>query len=124
MAKQHATVADFLAAQTPEVRAEVTSLRALVMYAEPRLVEIVKWNSPTFTRDGEDCLTINVGPQGAVRLILHRGTAHAEDRAATATFTGDPSGLLTWHSDIRASLSATVDPAAAREIVRAWLISE
>jgi len=121
VATQHKTIDDFLDAQSPAVRVEVNRLRATIMDAEPRLVEIVKWNSPTFTLDGEDRLTINASLKGSVRLILHRGTSVAETKGAASTFDGDPQGLLTWHSDIRASLPAEADAEAAASIVRAWL---
>lgn len=121
MVAKYSTVAEYLDAQTPEVRSAVESLRAVVMDAEPRLVEIVKWNSPSYTLDGEDRLTVSAGPKGAVRLVLHRGTAEKEDKSAASTFAGDPTGLLTWHSDIRASLAADADPVAARDVIRAWL---
>ena len=120
-AAKHETVEAFLSAQTPDVRAMVERLRTTIMDAEPRLVEIVKWNSPTFTLDGEDRLTINASLKGSVRLILHRGTSVAETKGAASTFDGDPQGLLTWHSDIRASLPAEADAEAAASIVRAWL---
>ncbi len=120
MAVTHQTVDDYLAAQSPAARAEVEALRSLVMDADPRLVEIVKWNSPSYTLDGEDRLTVNVGRNDAVRLVLHRGVHQAETKGATSNFAGDPEGLLTWHSDIRASLAAA-DAGRARDVVRAWL---
>lgn len=95
----------------------------MVMDAEPRLVEIVKWNSASYTLDGEDRLTVSALPSGLVRLVLHRGTVQAENKGAASNFTGDPTALLTWHSDIRASMLAGVDPDAAAAVVRAWLAS-
>ena len=120
---QFATVADYLDAQPPTVRAEVDLLREVVLAAEPSLVEIIKWNSPNFTLAGEDRLTISVGAKDAVQLVLHRGTEIAETKGASTSFTGDPSGLLTWHSDIRASMPATAahDRDAATAVIRAWL---
>ena len=122
---QFATVAEFLAAQTPAVRAKVELLRALVSDSEPDTVETIKWNSPNFVFDGVDRLTVNVDGKGVVRLILHRGTGEAERKSATSSFTGDPHALLTWHSDIRASLLVAddFDTDAGLAIVRAWLTS-
>lgn len=125
--ERFATVDDYLAALTPERRAEVETLREIVHEAEPRLTEIVKWNSPNYTLDDVDRLTVNAAGKGPVRLILHFGTERAEDKGAAPTFTGDPDGLLTWHSDIRASLAL---PAGAEldgkrdamiSLIRAWL---
>jgi hypothetical protein len=95
--------------------------------AEPSLTEIVKWNSPDYTLDGVDRLTINAAGKGPVRLILHFGTERSEDKGAAPTFTGDPDDLLTWHSNIRASLPmpATEQLPAERDaiisVIRAWL---
>ncbi|WP_395242776.1 DUF1801 domain-containing protein [Agromyces sp. MMS24-K17] len=127
MPARFATVDEFLAALTPERRADAEALRALVREAEPALVEIVKWNSPDYTLDGVDRLTINAAGKGPVRLILHFGTDRVEHKGAAPTFSGDPDGLLTWHSDIRASLTLpSADDLAARRdaiiaVIRAWL---
>jgi len=80
MVIRFATVAEFLAAQTPEVRADVESLRTLVMDAEPRLVEIVKWTSPSYTLDGQDRLTVNARSHAscarAASAATHASIAH------------------------------------------------
>ena len=123
MPTKHRTVTDFLDAQRPDVRDRVEILRSLIVEAEPRLTENIKWNSPNFSLDGQDLLTINVGRGDEVRLVLHRGTDIAENKDAATTFTGDPGGVLTWHSDIRASMPVPgpdqIGDAAA--IVRAWV---
>lgn len=127
MPQRFATVDEFVAAQSPERRADVDVLRALVFEAKPGLTEIVKWNSPNYVLDGVDRLTINAAGTGPVRLILHFGTGRAEDTAAAPAFAGDPEGLLTWHSNIRASLAlpAPAELALKREailgLIRAWL---
>lgn len=127
MAVQFSTVDEFLAALTPERRAEVDALRELVRTAHPELVESIKWNSPNFSLGDTDLLTVNVPRSGPVRLILHRGTTTAEDKSATPEFDGDPTGLLTWHSNIRASLRMPPAdaPDSARDdvvaVLRAWV---
>ncbi|SFR70019.1 protein of unknown function (DU1801) [Agromyces sp. CF514] len=130
MPARFATVDEFLAAQAPERRADVEALRALVREAGPGLVEIVKWNSPSYTLDGVDRLTINAPGKGPLRLILHFGTERAEEKGAVSRFAGDPEGLLTWHSDIRASLTlpSAQDLDGRREaivaVIRAWLAED
>jgi Domain of unknown function (DU1801) len=127
MPTQRGTVAEFLAALNPERRAEVEGLREIVRSAHPELVEAVKWNSPNWSLDGADLLTVNVPRSGPVRLILHRGVTTVEDKTAPSTFVGDPDGLLRWHSDIRASLSmpAPDELEGARagmvEVIRSWV---
>lgn len=114
-----ATVDEFLTAQPPERRADVESLRELVHVAEPMLDEVVKWNSPNYTFLGIDRLTINAAGRGPVRLILHFGSDRAENKGVATTFSGDPKGLMTWHSDIRASLTLPkADELAAKGAVR------
>ncbi len=132
MPERFATVEEFVDAQPPARRAAVEALRDLVREAEPALVEGVKWNSPNYTLDGVDRLTINAAGKGPVRLILHFGTQRVEDKSAAPSFDGDPTGLLTWHSDIRASLTMPTDTASSGDgfagqrdqtmaVVRRWL---
>ena len=81
---------------------------------------------------GVDRLTINAAGKGPVRLILHFGTQRVEDKSAAPSFDGDPTGLLTWHSDIRASLAMPTDTASSGDgfggqrdhtvaVIRRWL---
>ena len=128
-ADRYRSVDDYLAAQPPPRREQVEALRTLVREAAPELTEIVKWNSPDYTPDGVDRLTINAAGRGPVRLIRF-GTERAETKGAAPTFTDDPTGLLTWHSDIRASLKLPPDDrlearrSAITAVIRAWLAHE
>lgn len=90
----------------------------MVRGVHPDLVESIKWNSPNWSLDGTDLLTVNAGPKGPVRLILHRGAVTPERKGVASSFAGDPDGLLTWHSDIRASL---IPGPGAAAVIRAWV---
>ena len=119
------SVDQFLDSLPVDRRSEAETLRSLVNSAHPGLTESIKWNSPNYSLDGTDMLTMNVPPSGALRLILHRGTKVAEDRAAAPQFDGDPDGLLTWHSNIRASLRMSASDAdAIVSVIRVWAASE
>ena len=126
---QFTTVAEFVDGQPAEKRAGVTWLRELVFEAEPDVTETIKWNSPNYAVHGVDRLTVHTAGRGPVRLILHFGTSRAEHKGAVPLFTEDPDRLLTWHSDIRASLPVPpVDELpgkrdALMSVVRAWLRS-
>jgi hypothetical protein len=122
---KHRTVQEFLAAQPPGVRDQVEVLRQLAVRAEPALTESIKWNSPNFSIDGQDLLTVSVGRAAQVRLVLHRGTEIAENKGAATSFNGDPGGMLTWHSDIRASMPMPAPDQVedATAVVRAWVDS-
>ncbi|MEY2849234.1 MAG: hypothetical protein RI885_1901 [Actinomycetota bacterium] len=129
MPTQYSTVTEFLDALDPQRLTEVQSLREIVLSSHPRLVESIKWNSPNWSLDGVDRLTVNVPRSGPTRLILHRGTSTAENKVAAPEFTGDPGGLLTWHSDIRASLrmppadNLSMSRDAMVAVLKAWLAS-
>jgi hypothetical protein len=106
MATTFTTVDEFLSAQTEQRKAEVLALRDIVFAAVPGVLEHIKWNSPSFyLRLGEDRVTVNAHGTGPARLILHAGATTVEDKKAERSFAGDPNKLLTWHSNIRASLS-------------------
>jgi hypothetical protein len=127
MVTQYRTVQEYLEAQPDDRRVLVEEFRALVLEANPAVVEHIKWNSPSYLLDGVDQATVNAQGKQGVRLVLHRGATTAENRDAASAFTGDPHGLLTWHSDIRASLPVAnlADLAAKRPaavaVLRAWL---
>ena len=121
------TVGEFLAAQTDDVRAQVELLRDIIRGSSDDLTEHIKWNSPSYVFDGEDRITLNARGSGPVRVVLHQGATTPEDKGAAPEFDADPTGLLTWHSNIRASLSvSSVDEITAQRdaidrILRAWL---
>jgi hypothetical protein len=127
MVDRFQSVEEYLAAQPTERLPVIEALRQLVREADPAAREHIKWNSPSYVLDGVDQATISAQGKNGVRLVLHRGASTAENRDAASAFTGDPQGLLTWHSDIRASLLVTdladlaAKHAAAVEVVRAWL---
>lgn len=127
MVDRYRSVEEYLAAQPAERLPVIQALRQLVLEANPAAEEHIKWNSPSFVLAGVDQATISAQGKNGVRLVLHRGATTAENPDAASAFIGDPNGLLTWHSDIRASLLVTDladlehKRAAAVEVVRAWL---
>ena len=130
MVDRYGSVEEFLAAQPTDRLPVIEELRQLVHEAEPAAREHVKWNSPSYVVSGVDQATISAQGKDGVRLVLHRGATTTENRDAASAFTGDPHDLLTWHSDIRASLLVTdladlaAKRAAALEVVRAWLAGD
>lgn len=106
------------------LRAELDALRAIVVAAEPRLVEGVKWNAPSYAFAGDDRLTFNLSAKDRVRLIFHCGV---KKRAAAGRVPVDDQGLLEWAADDRgiATFRSADEVAAAKkaltQLVRAWL---
>jgi hypothetical protein len=74
-------------------KAEVELLRAIILSADPRIQESVKWNAPSFALD-EHFATFKLRPVETVQLVLHTG---AKVRPAPAPMAiDDPGGLLAW----------------------------
>jgi len=122
----HATVDGFLDALDPTQRATVDVLRGIVLGVRPDLHEHLKWNAPSYVHAGQDRMTFAVRPGGPVRLVLHAGATTREDKGGEPVLAGD-TGLLTWHSDIRASMvfhdSAEITARAGEiaDVLRRWL---
>jgi hypothetical protein len=101
----------------------VAVLRSAILAADPRIEENVKWNSPNFTLDGDDRVTLRLNPKGGVQVILHRG---AKKDASPFTL-DDPTGELEWRGHDRAILSVADESEAQRlsaqltELVARWI---
>ncbi|MFY9342851.1 MAG: DUF1801 domain-containing protein [Planctomycetota bacterium] len=123
-----AQVAAFLAACKHPLRAELDALRAIVVAADARLVEGIKWNAPSFrvAGAGDDCVTFNLSAKDRVRLIFHRG-ALAKDGKGKGRLLADDQGLLEWVADDRAiaTFASTAEVKAAKaklaKVVAAWV---
>ena len=98
-------------------------LRSAILAADARIEENVKWNSPNFTVDGADRVTLRLNPKGGVQVILHRG-AKKDDSPFVVD---DPTGELEWRGHDRAILTVADEPDARRlaagltELVTRWL---
>lgn len=103
----------------------ITILRQAILAADPAIVENEKWNSPNFTYDGLDRVTLRLHPKGFVQVIFHRG---AKKRADVDSFHfDDPTGLLEWPAPDRAVLTvadlaqATALSGELTQLVRRWI---
>ena len=117
-------VTRWLASCRHALRAELDTLRQLVAAAEPRLVEGIKWNAPSYSFAGDDRLTFNLGAKDRVRLIFHCGV---KKRATKGRVSVDDRGLLEWAADDRgiATFRSAAEVAAVKkslpQVVRDWL---
>ena len=117
-------VTRWLASCRHTLRAELDTLRQLVAAAEPRLVEGIKWNAPSYAFAGDDRLTFNLGAKDRVRLIFHCGV---KKRATKGRVPVDDGGLLEWAADDRgiATFRSAAEVAAVKkslpQVVRDWL---
>lgn len=97
-----AAVDAFFAKLSHPLKAELEAVRAAFLAADPAITEGIKWNSPSFYRNGWFA-TMNLRAKGGLQIILHLGAKvrpGVEARGAIA----DPAGLLEWLGPDRASV--------------------
>ena len=103
----------------------IRALRTIILGADPRIGEEIKWNAPSF-RTTEHFATFQLRAKQGVQLILHFGAkkrARVPDRDAIA----DPVGLLEWLAPDRASVrfrdmaDVTARGEAFADVLRHWI---
>ena len=107
------------------LKAEITSVLALIRNADPAIAAGIKWNAPSF-RLTEWFATLNVRSQDAVQIILHLG-AKSRDDVTVREAIADPQNLLRWLGKDRALVSfrdaaaIKAGGAAFQTLLRQWI---
>jgi uncharacterized protein YdhG (YjbR/CyaY superfamily) len=95
------TIVDsFLDNLSHPLKKEILILRQIILQANRKLTEHIKWNAPSFCIDGDDRITMKLFPPKNIQLIFHRGAkvkAQPKERLIQ-----DQSGLLKWMANDRA----------------------
>lgn len=93
---------------------EIEAVRALILAADPRVREGVKWNAPSFYIT-EHFATFKLRPAETVQVVFHTGPRVREDAGPVTV--DDPAGLLTWAAPDRcvATFSDAADVEARRD---------
>ncbi len=118
-----ASVDTFLATLDHPFKPVIEALRATILAVDPAIHESIKWNAPSFATT-EHFATMQLRAKDGVQLILHRGAKKRDDPSAAIA---DPTHLLEWLADDRASLELTslADLTSKRPafiaLVRQWL---
>ena len=86
-------VAAFIAELDHPMKAEIESVRALILGLGPQVAEGIKWKAPTF-RTTDDFATINLRSSDSLQVILHLGAKVRPDLQKPDI--ADPAGLLKW----------------------------
>lgn len=114
----------FMAALDHPLKAEIEALRAIICPLDPRIVESVKWNAPSYAID-DHFATLRLYPQRTVQVVLHTGAkVKPESRAMTID---DPDGLIVWATSDRGAVAFAdiADIERKRDafvsIVRQWI---
>lgn len=105
--------------------AEIFAIRAILLAADPRIAESIKWNAPSFSTT-EHFATFHLRGKSGVQLVLHLGAKPRPD-SLVRTSIDEPAAGLEWKGPDRAVLTFTdlADVEARKEpltrVVRAWI---
>lgn len=122
-AKPATSVDEFVAGLAQPLRAEVESLRQVILSTAAGIGEELKWNAPSFYT-GEHFATMRLNGKVLLQLILHLG---AKKNAMPNGAIEDPAGLLVWLGPDRACIplccagAAGTQTGALQIILRQWL---
>ena len=117
-----ALLAELRHPQEPTIRA----IRGVVLGADARIGEGIKWNAPSFHLAGDHFATFNLRSRDTVQLVLHLGARPRPD-ARIRDSLGEAGSRLEWKSADRAILSigslaeAKEADKPLRAIIREWL---
>ena len=92
-AAARSTVDELLAGLDHPRKAEIEIVRRLILGADARIREGVKWNAPSFFIE-EHFATFKLMPKETVQVVFHTGAKVKPD--AKAVQVDDPAGLLKW----------------------------
>lgn len=123
--KINSEVTEFLDKLKHPLRKEIEETRSIILAADKRLDENIKWNGPNYSVGADDRITMKIQPPKQVQLIFHRGAKVLEQ--PKGKLIDDKSGLLDWKGNDRAVMSfKTMDDIksakkALTEIVKKWV---
>lgn len=118
-------VADFFADLDHPLRSAMEKVREIILAADDAITEQIKWKGPSFCYNGDDRVTFNVRDD-AILLIFHRG-AKVKDSTGAGRLIEDPTGLLQWITDDRATIKLTsegeVDQKSSylKKVIQLWI---
>jgi len=125
--KKYKTLEECFADQPEDKLSQINMLRRVILEAEPRLVETLKWNAPNYSQGSEDRITFNLmNKQGLVKLVLHMGATKKENNNGTPILQADE-GIVEWSSDIRGTMTfqdasdVRRKISAVKQVVKGWL---
>ncbi|TLU99520.1 DUF1801 domain-containing protein [Dyadobacter luticola] len=93
-------VTQFLDELAHPLRSEIDALRSIILSADTRLNENIKWNGPNYSIGGGDRITMKILPPTKIQLIFHRGAKVKEQ--PNARLIEDENHLLLWKENDRA----------------------
>lgn len=102
----HEQVVEFMGHLEHPLKKEIEEVRTIILNADKRLTEHIKWNAPSFCLQDEDRVTFNLQGKGFFRLVFHCG-AKVREQTGEGPLFEDPTGLLEWVTGDRAVVKFT-----------------
>jgi hypothetical protein len=120
-------VTQFLEQLDHPLRKEIETLRGIILQADNRLAESIKWNGPNYSIGDEDRITMRIQPPKQIQLIFHRGAKVKEQ--PKEQLIKDDTGILVWRGNDRAiasfvsQSSITSVQNTLTQLVQNWLVA-
>jgi hypothetical protein len=127
MANTNIEVTQFLNSLNHPFRKEIELLRFIILGANDKLTENIKWNGPNYCFSGEDRITMRIQPPKQVQIIFHRG-AKVKEQPQNRLLIND-FGILTWKENDRAIATfksmeeINNSKLVLAKVVEAWIIA-
>lgn len=93
----------FLAELEHPRKGEILALRAIILGADDRIQESIKWNAPSF-HTSEHFATFHLRAREGVQVVLHMGAKTRPDATLRSEIVDD-GALLQWRGADRATVS-------------------
>lgn len=117
-------VNDFLAQLDHPRKAEIEAVRTIILGADARIGESIKWNAPSFSTS-EHFATLRLQPHNVLHVVFHTG---AKVKSTTSEIKiDDPADLLHWITKDRCTATfADMEDVKAKAdtlqaVVRQWI---
>ena len=118
-------VADFFTTLDHPLKSAMEKIRRIILSSDNTITEQIKWKGPSFCYNTDDRVTFNVR-DNYILLIFHRG-AKVKDCTGRGRLIDDPTGLLEWITDDRATVKFTSEDEVdlkkddLTKVVRLWV---
>ncbi len=119
-------VKEFIQTSKHPLKKAVEEIREIILGADKRITEHIKWNAPSFCFNGDDRITFNLSKNDYILLIFHRGAKVKDNKSKDPLFK-DTTGLLEWLAPDRAiikfqSIEEIIDKKISlKKVVKLWL---
>jgi len=122
--KKEVDIDGFFASLKHPLKKDIAEARAIMIGADGKIAEGVKWNSISF-RTADYFATVNLRSTDAVQFVFHRGAKSKDGERDMKV--ADPKGLMKWLSSDRCLVTlgkgpdVTANKTAFIAIVKAWV---